>query len=128
MTMGSTLETPVVVEDTGMSRGLSLKGSSSLRGETAASSGGGRTSDGVWVRTAVSCHRKNGRNHPSESRKIEGQESGVLTKRRGYRARTLQQSGDRRRDGDGIGLIGGVRGGWDDGRIGKLEGDPSIFI
>jgi len=72
MTAGSTLETSVVIEDARMGRGLSPNGSSSIRGAMAASSGGGRTSDGVWVWTAVSCHRKDGRNHPSKFHKIEG--------------------------------------------------------
>jgi len=79
MTAESTLETLVVVENAGVGRGLSLKRSSSVR-RVAAPGGGGRTSDGVWVRAAVSCRRKDGRNHPSESCKVKGGESGVLTK------------------------------------------------
>jgi len=69
MTAGSTLETPVVVGGSRMDGGLSSKGSSPVRGAPDGRSGAG---DKVWVHAAVSCRRKDGRNHPSESRKIEG--------------------------------------------------------
>ena len=108
MTAGFTLETPVVIEDARMGRGLSPKRSSSFCGAMAASSGGGRTSNGVWVWMAVSCRRKDGQNHLSKSCKIEGRESGVSTKWRGYGARTLCRSGDHRRGGDSVNLVEGV--------------------
>jgi len=128
MTAGSTLETPVMVEDSGVSRSLSLKRSGSVRGTMAVPGGGSGTGDGSWARVAVSCRRKDGRNHPSESHKIEGRESGASTKRRGYGAGILRRRGDRRRGRDGVNLVDGVRGGRDDGRIGKLEMDPSIGV
>jgi len=46
MTAGSTLETPVVVEDPRMGWGLSSKGSSSIRGAMAAANGGSGAGDG----------------------------------------------------------------------------------
>jgi len=60
MTAGSTLETPVVVEDPGMGWSLSSEGSSSVRGAMAASSGRSGTGDGDVVRAAFSCRRKDG--------------------------------------------------------------------
>jgi len=127
MTAGSTLETPVVIGVARMGRGLSSKGSGSVRVVTTFDRGGW-TSDGVGGRLAVSCRRKDGRNHPSESRKIEGRESGALMKWRGYGARTLRWSGDRWRGGDGINLVGGVGGRGNDGGICMLEEDPSILV
>jgi len=105
MAAGSTLETPMVVEDSRVGRSLSSDGSSSVRGARVAVDGMGRTGNGVRVWAAVSCHRKDGRNHPSESRKIEGRESGASTKRRGNGARTLCRSGDRWCGGDSVDLI-----------------------
>jgi len=128
MTAGSTLETPVVVKGSRMGRGLSSKGSSSIQGVTAASDGGSGAGDGSWVGVAVSCRRKDGRNHPSESRKIKGRESGASTKWRGYGAGTLRRRGDWRRGRDGVDLVEGVRGGRDDGRIGVFETDPTVSI
>jgi len=60
MMAGSTLETPMVVEDAWMGRGLSSKRSGSIRRAMAASDRGSGAGDGVWVWVAVSCHRKDG--------------------------------------------------------------------
>jgi len=128
MMAGSTLETPVVVEGARMGRGLSSKGSSSIQGAMVASSGRSGASNEVWVLAAVSCRRKDGRNHPSESRKIEGWESGALAKQRGYGARTLCRSGDCWCGGDGVHLVNRVGGRGDDSGVREFEGDPSILV
>jgi len=128
MMAGSTLETLVVVEDARMGRGLSSKGSSSVHRVVTTPGRGGWASDRAGVGAAVSCRRKDGRNHLSESRKIEGRESGASTKQRGYGARTLHWSGDRWHGGDGIDLVDRVGGRGDDGGIGELEEDSSILV
>ena len=128
MTAGSTLEATMMVEDARMDRSLSSEGSGSVRGTGVAVGGEGRTSDGVWVWAVVSRRRKDGRNHLSESFKIEGRESGASTKRRGNGARTLCQSGDRWRGGDGVNLVVRVGGGRDNGGIGVFVGDSSILV
>ena len=123
---GATLETSMMVEDPWVDWGLSSKRSGPFRGLSVR---GVDTGEGVGGgRAAFSCRRKDGRNHPSKSREIEGRHSGASTNWRGYRARTLRQSGDRWHGGDGINLVDGVRWGRDDGWIRVFEGDPSVGV
>ena len=125
MTARPTLETSVMVGDPGVDRSLPSKRSGSFCGVSTASSRRGWAGDGVWARMGFSCCRKDRRNHLSESRKIEGRESGASTKWRGYGVRTLRQSGDR---WCGINLVDGVGGRGNDGGIGEFIGDPSILV
>ena len=120
VSVGATLETSVVMEDAGMGRGLSSKRSSPFRGLNLRGVGIGRAT--------FSYRRKDGRNHPSESREIEGGHSGASTKWRGYGARTLRRSGDRWHGGDRINLVDRVGRGGDDGGICMLKEDSPILI
>jgi len=128
MKAGSTLETPVVIEDSRVSRSLSLEGFSSNRGVCITVDRMGSTGSGDGVRAAVNCCRKDRQNHPSESREIEGSESRASTKQRGNRARTLRRSGDHWRGRDGVDLVNGISGGGDNGGVGEFVGDPSILV
>ena len=126
---GSTLETLMVIKDSRVGRSLSSEGSGSVGGVgVLVMDGMGRAGDGVLVWAAISCCRKDGRNHPSESCKIEGCESGVSMKQRGNGARTLRRSGDCWHGGDGINLVDRVGWGGDDGGVCMLKEDSSILI
>jgi len=86
----------------------------------------GGTGDRVQRRRGFSSHRKDGQNHPSESRKVEGRHYRMSTNWRGYGARALHLSGDRWYGGDGVNIVTGVRGGRKNGGICGFEGDSLV--